>query len=154
VSNPVLALFSNLTDYQETSPPTPEYNCIAWAAEDPFRWWWPDDPAQYFTSYWPDGFSRDQSVDCFRGVFSVLLGYGPSETEDREDCFQKVAIYVDRTGKVTHMARQLPSGRWSSKLGRSVDIEHGSLADLAGTEYGSVALILKRPIVSMATSAG
>jgi hypothetical protein len=44
-----------------------------------------------------------------------------------------------------HACRQLPSGRWASKLGPSEDIEH-ALYDLTGTAYGKVALIMKRPI--------
>ena len=30
------------TGYFVTSPATPEYNCIAWAAGETDRWWWPD----------------------------------------------------------------------------------------------------------------
>jgi len=44
-----------------------------------------------------------------------------------------------------HVARQLPSGRWSSKLGALQDIEH-DLHDLEGTEYGSVVLVMKRTL--------
>jgi hypothetical protein len=39
----------------------------------------------------------------------------------------------------------LPNGRWTSKLGEREDIEH-SLHDLTGMVYGSVVLVLKRPI--------
>jgi hypothetical protein len=42
-----------------------------------------------------------------------------------------------------HAARQLPNGRWTSKLGVSEDIEH-ALHDLTGLIYGSVALVFKR----------
>ncbi|MCI0637958.1 MAG: hypothetical protein L0Y72_23715 [Gemmataceae bacterium] len=41
----------------------------------------------------------------------------------------------------THAARQLPTGRWSSKLGPSEDIEH-DLHALEGEIYGTIALKL------------
>jgi hypothetical protein len=45
-----------------------------------------------------------------------------------------------------HAARQLPSGRWTSKLGPMEDIEH-ALHDLTGMAYGSVVLVMKRPVL-------
>lgn len=41
--------------------------------------------------------------------------------------------------------RQLPTGRWTSKLGQAEDIEH-DLRALEGEIYRAVALILKRPV--------
>jgi len=43
------------------------------------------------------------------------------------------------------VARQLADARWTSKLGGLEDIEH-ALHDLVGAEYGTVALILRRPV--------
>jgi hypothetical protein len=43
-----------------------------------------------------------------------------------------------------HTARQLAQGTWTSKLGRSEDIEH-RLEDLEGSLYGKVVKLLKRP---------
>ena len=57
---------------------------------------------------------------------------------------EKVALYA-RAGEPTHAARQLSSGRWTSKLGPEEDLEH-SLEGLAGPAYGVVVQILKRPI--------
>jgi len=58
--------------------------------------------------------------------------------------FEKVAIYA-RDGTPLHAARQITSGKWVSKLGPREDIEH-DLHGLAGNIYGSVAVILVRPI--------
>jgi hypothetical protein len=148
VADGILSGFSQLRDVTETSPSTPEYNCIAWAAEDPDRWWWPANPEEFFTSYWPEGSNRDDSVDCFVEAFSTHLGYQRCESDALEPSLQKVGIYVNSSGRVTHMARQLESGRWTSKLGSSIDIEHGSLAELGGYdghEYGKVAQVMSRP---------
>ncbi|RMH08652.1 MAG: hypothetical protein D6704_02725 [Nitrospirae bacterium] len=40
------------TRYEITSPQDTSYNCIAWAAGDVGRWWWPAPQA-----YWPQGVS-------------------------------------------------------------------------------------------------
>ena len=64
-----------------------------------------------------------------------------------EDGYEKVAIYA-RDGELTHAARQLRDGRWTSKLGKYEDIEHDSLEALYGDgygEYGSVAVFMVRP---------
>ncbi len=53
-----------------------------------------------------------------------------------------MAIY-EQGGETQHMARQLPSGHWTSKLGDLDDIEH-DLSALEGIEYGRVAMILAR----------
>jgi hypothetical protein len=50
-------------------------------------------------------------------------------------------------GEPTHAARQLPNGKWTSKLGRWQDIEY-ELDGLVGKMYGTVTVnqILKRAI--------
>lgn len=77
-------------------------------------------------------------VSAFR-----TLGYEPCDNGNLEDGFEKVAIY-ELDAEVTHMARQLPSGRWTSKIGRLEDIEHASPINLEGSEYGTVAQYLRR----------
>jgi hypothetical protein len=52
---------------------------------------------------------------------------------------------VNPLGKPTHVAGQLVTGRWTSKLGESEDIEHG-LRDLEGDVYGVVVLVMQRPL--------
>jgi hypothetical protein len=49
---------------------------------------------------------------------------------------EKVAIYVDDFGIPQHVARQLPDGTWTSKLGKGEDIGHVSPESLAGDLYG------------------
>ncbi len=135
--------FPNLKSavYSIKSPVSTLYNCIAWAANEDDRWWWPDVNEQY---YWPDGVKREESLPAFIQAFS-LLGYKPCKDSNLEPGFGKVAIYFDQNGKPTHAARQLSSGKWTSKLGRLEDIEH-TLEGLENSDYGKVAQILKRPI--------
>ena len=136
--------FPNLSKdgYSLTSPKTPEYNCIAWAAGDDGVCWWPD---PLFVCYWPSEIPRAETIEAFIKAYESL-GYFLCENATLEDGFEKVAIYADPNGKPTHAARQLYSGNWTSKLGQSEDIKHTTLDGLVGGHYGSVAVILKRPI--------
>jgi hypothetical protein len=132
--------------YQIASPETSDYNCIAWGIEEDDRWWDPTDPDQY----WPDGVPRELTLEAFIQAYQTL-GYVPCDSAQLEPGFQKVAIYTKPNGELdgepTHVARQLPNGRWTSKLGSLEDIEH-ELDGLRGFYYGAVAQILKRPISS------
>lgn len=149
MSTTIEDLFPHLqaTGYEITSPPSTEYNCIAWAAHEDDRWWWPD-PAGI--GYWPDNSRREENVGVFVQLFNTL-GYAPCDIPELEPGFEKMAIFVNPNGVPTHVARQLSNGRWTSKLGKAEDIEH-SLEGLEGTAYGSVAQILRRPIHQSQTS--
>jgi hypothetical protein len=128
--------------YLVSSPPTRDYNCIAWAAGDTVRWWWPDQFSTSDDPYWPPGVPREETVEAFRQLFATL-GYEVCNDDRLEEGYEKVAIFA-YTGVPKHAARQLPSGRWTSKLGQMEDIEH-DLHDLTGMVYGSFALVMKRP---------
>jgi len=137
------------SNYRITSPESPDYNCIAWAAGTDDRWWWPDNQ---YTAYWPDGAPREENLAAFIQAYS-LVGYVPCDTSDYESGFEKIAIYTDERGKPTHAARQTQTSRWTSKLGKWEDIEHDRPDNLAGRHYGSVTVIMKRanPISSSKT---
>ena len=129
-------------DYvQSTSLATIDYNCIAWAAGDVNRWWWPT-PGLY---YWPRSAPMEETLEAFIAAFT-LLGFAESEGGDLESGIEKVALYASGGGTPTHMARQLPNGRWTSKLGSNVDIEHATVGQLEGPLYGTVARYLKRRV--------
>jgi hypothetical protein len=136
-------VFPKLTpqNHAIVSPPTDEYNCIAFAARDHSLWWWPDRAG---LSYWPSSAAREESIAAFQQAYAAL-GFEPCANADLEFGFEKVAIYAIG-GTPTHAARQLPNGRWVSKLGELEDIEHASLDVLAGAVYGDVAAILRRPV--------
>lgn len=137
------AHFPNLvmSEYQVKSDETPEYNCIAWAAGDSSRWWWPSP-----FSYWPAEAPQEVTLEGYRAVFEQM-GYEECATDELEPGFEKVAIYLDTDGSPTHAAKQLGNGSWASKLGSWEDIEHPTLHALEGIglAYGTVALILRRP---------
>ena len=133
-------MFPNLAQsgYRVTSPATRYYNCIAWAADDTEDWWWPAPNA-----YWPVAAPYEESLDAFVQAFRTL-GYELCDNGDLEAECEKIALYADTSGKPKHAARQLVSGKWTSKVGRGVDIEHNTLEALSGDLYGDVVLFLKR----------
>lgn len=131
----------SLTDLKVTSPPDLTYNCIAWAAGEEDRFWWPSPQ-----SYWPTGLPLITNLKNFIDAFSTL-GYTPCDSFHLEDGFEKVAIYIDpQTSHPKHMARQLPNGTWTSKLGPQWDIQHKTLIGLEGIEYGQPVRALRRPL--------
>ena len=125
----------------ETSPVDGNYNCIAWAASDPSNWWWPSEDG-----YWPDFAPREETIEAFIAAFQGL-GYIACESGDLELGFEKIALYAIRSGgtlEPTHAARQLPNGKWTSKLGPLEDISHDTVDCVNGPVYGSVCRYLKR----------
>ena len=86
--------------FEVTSPRDQRYNCVAWAAGDVTRWWW---PAESPFAYWPPGTGREESVDSFIQAFAIL-GYERALSGDLEPQFEKVAIFASNDGVPTHMA--------------------------------------------------
>jgi hypothetical protein len=126
--------------YEIKSPRDKRYNCIAFAAGDTRNWWWPDAAAE---DTWPAGVARVETVEAFRDAFATL-GYVVCNDDQWEAGYEKIALFA-LVGVPKHAARQLPNGRWTSKLGPREDIEH-ALHDLTGMRYGAVVLVMKRPV--------
>jgi hypothetical protein len=136
------ALFPKLrgSQYRITSASDAAYNCIAWAVGETNRWWWPDAAVEF----WPTGGSRAETLMAFQEAFAYS-DYVVCVDDEMEVGFEKVALFADEHGLPRHASRQLRSGRWTSKIGELEDIEH-SLRDLEGMEYGSVTVIMRRPL--------
>jgi hypothetical protein len=128
-------------DYDITSPVSPNYNCIAWVAEDDTRWW---QPLPFGGYYWPPTVPFVWSLSVMLEVFREL-GYEQCTTGDPETGYNKIVIYCDGLGDPTHGARLLESGRWTSKLGDKEDIEHDDVACLGGGLYGEAFAFMRRP---------
>jgi hypothetical protein len=136
--------FPGLRDdsFEVTSEKDDCYNCIAWAAGEKWRWWWPDAFNQQF---WPRGVPRRPTREAFILAFKTL-GYEVCQDSYFEKGWEKVALYEDPHGKPKHAARQLPDGRWTSKMGEGWDIAH-SLDQLEGQRYGQATVFLRRRVV-------
>lgn len=131
----------NPTNHEITSPFDAEYNCIAWAAGESDRWWWPD--PQY---YWPND-DIGATIQVFERMLKGL-GYRRCADGKLEPGVEKWALYVKGNPKkdsVTHGARQLEDGRWASKMGCYQDIIHLKAQDVEGPCYGKVYAFYSRP---------
>jgi len=131
------------TNFRITSPLDVYYNCIAFAAADSRRWWWPTGPF-LGGQYWPPEAPRENTVHAFVVAFQSL-GFVPCDNDVLESRFEKVAIYA-AAGVPKHAARQLPNGEWTSKLGSGFDIIHDDPHCVSGREYGEVVTLLRRPL--------
>lgn len=139
----LLDLFPSLTvgNHTPRSPQTPEYNCVAWALQNTRHFIWPDEDEQFA---WPPDLPREDTVDAFR-LFFERLGFEvcPGGDLRLQPGYEKIALYANAAGP-QHVARQLPSGRWTSKFGDLVDAEHTEPSVLDGELYGRVVLAMKR----------
>ena len=132
------AKFPALKDnFSITSPMDARYNCIAWAYGKNNVWFWPDR-----WCYWPENIPREETVEAFISLF-ISINYQLCEDSLFEVGYDKIAIYV-QGDTPTHAAKQLNSGKWSSKLGENIDIEHDTPEDLNGPLYGEAAIFMKR----------
>src|SRR5882724_2300466 len=98
----------NCTSDRTDHLPDGGYNCIAWAAGDTRKWWWPvDDPG----AYWPDGLDKEplnqETLSNFIKAFQSL-GYKKCLTPRYEKGVEKIAIFVGSINTPTHAARSLP----------------------------------------------
>jgi hypothetical protein len=142
VNGPLLNLFPGLAadGYRETSPPTWDYNCIAWAASRTDRWWEPDASLQFF---WPPGVPRQYTLIAYVAAYESE-GFVVCPSDHFEIFSEKIVIYVVSNGVPKHAARQLDNGKWTSKLGPNIDIEHATPEAVSGGHYGQPACFMRR----------
>ena len=127
------------TGYEIASEPTDEYNCIAWVVGDNTEWW------SHLPGYrWSD--QRTPDVESLVQLF-IEKGFEVCVNDDLESGYEKIAIYA-MDGRWSHAARQLPNGRWASKLGIYEDIEHPTTEGLCGDLYGDVHCTMRRQLTS------
>ena len=93
--------------------------------------------------YWPDGVEDNEDVTTFIDAFK-LKGYYVCDSWEHEEGYRRVALYVKEGTKCTHASRELLSGKWTSKLGKAQDIQHGTPFSIEGLVYGRVYCIMKR----------
>lgn len=133
-------LFPSLaaSGYEKSSEYDPSYNCIAFSVHDKGQWWQKLPVRGY---YWP--LERDDRIeDWIRAL--KLNNFAVTNNSDLEQGIEKIAIYVGADGSPTHVARQLATGSWTSKIGKYEDIVHLHTAALEGNEYGEVQVFMKR----------
>lgn len=141
----VLKFWPNLlpANYHKTSEIDINYNCVAWVngLQTTYIDFSLDEegdprPEPYYLSSYP-------YIEYFE-----TLGFQLCDHPDLEDGFEKIALY-EKDEWFKHVARQLPNGNWTSKIGEFEDIEHYSLAAVEGhphkdMSYGKPRYFMKR----------
>lgn len=146
-------IFPNLIGNSKTitSKHDCNYNCTSWALDenDKNSWWEPYGiiiPAPPPIYHWHNDIPHNESPQTYV-MFFEKYGFEVTDNLNLEEGFEKVVLYV-RINVFQHVARQLPNGRWTSKLGKLEDIEH-DLSDLESEEeqpcgYGAASIFLKK----------
>lgn len=134
--------------FKLTSSETPNYNCIAWAYQKEDQWMQPPGGQPWYdgVTFWPNDAGKTSKIESLVSAFRVK-GYEVCESGEYEEGFMKIALYWDsKTRDWTHAARQHRDGTWTSKLGKSNDIQHGTPHSLEGDLYGTIFCIMKREV--------
>lgn len=125
----------------------PYYNCLAFVVGDNARRWWPIESEVIDVGlqgyYWPPDFPREESVENMIAMLRGRLGVEICGDDHLEPGCEKIAIY-GISDEPRHFAKQLPNGKWVSKLGPLEDIEHDTVDALSGPLYGNVVVFLRR----------
>jgi HNH endonuclease len=126
------------------APESLKYNSFAWALGETDRWWYPDETG---VCYWPEFVERTNNLATFKTAFASR-GFSESDTSIFELGFDKIALHVDEIDQVSHAARMLADGKWSSKLG-ALEVYQYDDVNLLVPLYGRVAMYTKRPAANV-----
>lgn len=131
------------------------YNCVGSAMDDKSRWWFPfkagDTSQNCGEFFWPSEAKRgtgtaESEVKAFDDLFVRVSKGSVTKNEKPEAGFVKMAMFTLR-GRPVHIARQVSTGQWLSKIGFAQQITH-DLHDLDKNQssYGNVSKIYKVPV--------
>ena len=147
-SQSLFIYFPNLnpSNHRLTSPKSRDYNCVAWAAGIDDQQIWPDGSEDLAEEVvWPSEVRNDESVEAFIAYFQNI-GYFLCDNPTLEEGFTKIAIFA-KDDFPTHVSRQLPTGKWSSKMSfDEVDIEHDDLDCISGAAYGAATVYMRKVV--------
>jgi hypothetical protein len=104
------------------------------------HWWEPG-------FHWPQDLTphSDGDLDCYIELFR-RWGFEPCHSGALEPSYLKIAVYAEGRN-FHHVAKQLPSGAWSSKSGALHDLRHDSVGALEGSgvqRMACVAIYMRR----------
>lgn len=108
------------SSHRITSEATDEYNCVAWVSRE--QGWW--EPGFVWPSDVPEP-PPDDDVEAYVELFR-RWGFELCASAELESGYLKIAIYT-KGSSFEHVAKQLPSGGWSSKAGFLHDFRHDEL---------------------------
>jgi type VI secretion system secreted protein VgrG len=118
-------------NYEVLRNGTSSYNCIAWSLGITDEWIWPGTSLSAFDKLnSKHGFHKLPNLD-----YKVAPGV------------EKIVLYGKmKDGKtvVTHQARQMSDGTWTSKMGKMAVIRHATPDSLDGPDYGHPVAVYAR----------
>lgn len=133
------------TTYTVIDKASMRYNCFAWSINRTDFWFAPDPQMNRVGKvFWPPEVPREYTLDAFIQAYATF-GFVLCDNTEVELGFEKVVLYGNNSIP-EHAARQLPNGRWSSKIGEYEVIEHDLYAFDGGKYFSKIIIILKRPI--------
>ncbi|RYC50439.1 DUF7689 domain-containing protein [Flagellimonas olearia] len=149
-------LLKNDPGYRIKDDASPDYNCIAWAANKSDLWYQPlpedNRPVIRLDGVvfdWPFGLPFSSDPKVLIKLFE-FLNYTCCQDPIYEEGYKKVALY-QKNNEFTHAARQLTykndKGIWSSKLGEGPLITHTDPYLIEGIAYGQVYQIMKKSML-------
>jgi hypothetical protein len=115
-----------------------DFNCVAYVLDVYTDWYGST------TKFWHNDNDRVPSLENYIKYFETY-SYELCEDDSYEEEFNKIAIYINKKSRFTHVARQYEK-KWQSKIGPSYIIEH-ELEWLTGYDadnYGEIGAILRR----------
>lgn len=125
--------------YHKTSEETKDYNCVAWilGKQDESVDLCLDDEGEPIPDFDP---TPAPYIEYFKKFGFILY-----EEAGLIEGIEKIALYQGREDYFEHVAKQLPNGNWTSKVGEFEDIEHYTLEALNNpTNYGHPTIIMGR----------
>jgi hypothetical protein len=132
------------------SPKTIKYNCAAFAVGQEDYWFECADESLkqlYLGScefHWPENILQNASLNAYIELYEQH-GFEKlsSLNADFVGGVTKIALY-GKGDDFMHASKQMPDGRWASKLGPLQDVEHDNLRVLEGPTYGMVKAIMQK----------
>jgi len=130
-------------NYRDTGEATHDYHCIGWAIGRDDEWWDPAEPEPWEDNfYWPANVPRDYRATSVVMAFESA-GFAVCADASLEEGVEKIVLYADGP-EFTHAARQLETGKWTSKMDPDERIEHDTPEDLVGPWCGQIATYMQR----------
>ena len=118
------------------------YNCIAYAMGTDQMWVAPYRDAPWV--WWPDTCPFNDDLDSLIQAFEAL-GFEKCTSADNEDGYDKAILYQEG-GLWKHASRVTGTEECESKLGESWKVQHDRGDVFAGSIYGTIYAVMKRPI--------
>lgn len=130
-------------NFHFTSLKRRQYNCVGWAVGENKSL----DMLAFRDIYKLDPTTLNHTVKGYAEKFNEYYGFEVCDNGNYEVGFEKILLYENEQKDFAHVARLLPNGHWTSKMGGYEDIEHYKPEAVNGNLYGRPVLYMKRVLV-------